>query len=60
MTDARRRVVTLTPQGQDFVAAKREVVAGHLAGAWRGLSETERGLAAPLLRHLAEIVDSLF
>ncbi len=58
-TDARRRAVTLTPQGEEFLDTKREVVADHLAGAWGGLSDTERALAAPLLRHLADIVDGL-
>jgi len=58
-TDARRRAVALTSQGQEFLAAKREVVADHLAGAWRRLSDAERALAAPLLRHLADIVDGL-
>jgi hypothetical protein len=55
--NARRRSVTLTSLGQESLAPKREVAASHLAGAWRGLADSERGLALPLLHHLAGIVD---
>lgn len=59
-TDARRRTLELTERGQELLAAKRAVVAAHVAGAWESLSPTEQALAVPLLRHLAELVERLF
>lgn len=59
-TDARRRILELTDRGTELLSAKRTVVAGHVAGAWTSLSVAEQTLAAPLLRHLAELVDKLF
>ncbi|PZF80583.1 MarR family winged helix-turn-helix transcriptional regulator [Jiangella anatolica] len=58
--DGRRRVLELTERGSTLLAAKRAVVAGHLAGAWQNLSPAEQALVAPLLRHLTELVDKLF
>lgn len=58
--DGRRRVLELTDRGQRMLSAKRAVVAGHIAGAWEGLSGTEQAMVAPLLRHLADLVDRLF
>ncbi|MGH9252426.1 MAG: MarR family winged helix-turn-helix transcriptional regulator [Acidimicrobiales bacterium] len=58
--DRRRRALSLTDRGERLLTAKRAVVAGHLAGAWEGLDATERTLAVPLLRHLAELVERLF
>jgi DNA-binding MarR family transcriptional regulator len=57
--DARRRALSLTPEGCRLLAEKRALVAGHLAGAWDRLDETARSLVVPLLRHLADLVESL-
>lgn len=58
--DGRRCVLELTERGTTLLAAKRAVVAGHLAGAWDNLSPAEQELVVPLLRHLTELVDKLF
>ena len=58
--DRRRTVVNLSDRGERLLAAKRAVVAGHVAGAWDSLDASERALAVPLLRHLAELVEHLF
>ncbi|TDD95411.1 MarR family winged helix-turn-helix transcriptional regulator [Jiangella asiatica] len=58
--DGRRRALELTERGSEVLAAKRDVVAGHLAGAWDDLSPAERALVVPLLRHLSELVERLF
>lgn len=58
--DGRRRTLELTERGGTLLAAKRAVVAGHLAGAWDSLSPAEQALVVPLLRHLADLVDKLF
>lgn len=58
--DGRRTVLEITDRGADVLAAKRAVVAGHVAAAWTSLNTAEQALAAPLLRHLAELVEQLF
>jgi DNA-binding MarR family transcriptional regulator len=57
--DGRRRALTLTAEGCRVLREKRGLVAAHLAGAWERLDDTERALVVPLLRHLAELVESL-
>jgi DNA-binding MarR family transcriptional regulator len=58
--DGRRRVLTLTPRGEQLLAEKRAVVARQFAVAWDRLDASERALAVPLLRHLSRLVDQLF
>jgi DNA-binding MarR family transcriptional regulator len=58
--DSRRRILELTEEGSRLLTAKRDVVAGHMIGAWASLSSAEQELAGPLLRHLAGVVDRLF
>lgn len=57
--DGRMRVLSLTTRGERLLEAKRAIVAGHLSTAWERLDPTERVLAAPLLRHLADLVEHL-
>jgi DNA-binding MarR family transcriptional regulator len=57
--DRRARILMLTPQGRRQLAAKRAVVAAHLATLWDGLDAAERVLAIPLLGHLTALVDQL-
>lgn len=59
-SDGRRLVLALTARGERLLAAKRDVVAGHVAGAWTSLAPAEQALATPLLRHLADLVEQLF
>ncbi len=57
--DGRVRVIHLTPRGHQVVEAKRAMVLGHLATLWASLDTAEREAAAPLLRHLAELIEYL-
>jgi len=57
--DGRVRVLALTERGEQLLAAKRSVVAGHLTTTWNRLDDVERAVAAPLLRHLADLVEHL-
>jgi DNA-binding MarR family transcriptional regulator len=57
--DGRKRVLSLTGRGSVLLTDKRAVVAGHLSAAWGQLAESERELAAPLLRRLADLVEHL-
>jgi DNA-binding MarR family transcriptional regulator len=57
--DRRRRVLVLTQEGQECLATKRAVVSERFQATWRSLDPAERELAAPLLRHLAELVEHL-
>jgi len=57
--DRRRRILTLTEGGEHLLAAKRTVVADRLSTSWESLDDTERAVAAPLLRHLADLIAHL-
>lgn len=57
--DRRRRILTLTERGERLLAAKRTVVADRLSAAWESLDDTERAVAVPLLRHLADLLAHL-
>ncbi|MDI6912506.1 MarR family winged helix-turn-helix transcriptional regulator [Nocardioides sp.] len=57
--DRRRRILTLTERGEQLLAAKRTVVSDRLSSAWESLDDAERAVAAPLLRHLADLIADL-
>jgi len=57
--DGRVRSVELTDRGRRMLDAKRKVVQERLQRLWTRLTPAERRLAAPLLRHLAELIADL-
>jgi DNA-binding MarR family transcriptional regulator len=57
--DRRRVEITLTPQGEELVAAKRRHIAEAREEVFHRLSAGERAAAAQLLHSLATAIDDL-